>query len=128
MSILNFFKKSDFDYATFAQWLDASLSGDLPSEIAAFGFNIYEDGDYRWALELIGSSWFDKDNSDWACDEVFTTRDTSFTWKSKKAPDAILADVRKALERYLLEGQYHSILQSKQGIGLGFVDGDLILF
>ena len=39
-----------------------------------FFFNIYEDGGNTFSIELIGAGSFDKGNSDWACDEVFTNR------------------------------------------------------
>ncbi|RGF25674.1 hypothetical protein DW081_17390, partial [Clostridium sp. AF46-9NS] len=59
----------------FFEWLDLILKNELNSEIKAINFNLYEDTDNKWSVELVGTFSFDKDNDDWACDEVFTTRD-----------------------------------------------------
>ena len=50
------------------------MSVTLPDGIEAFCFNIYEDGGNTFSIELIGAGSFDKGNSDWVCDEVFTNR------------------------------------------------------
>ena len=62
------------DDSQFEGWLDKALSVTLPDGIEAFCFNIYEDGGNTFSIELIGTGSFDKGNSDWACDEVFTNR------------------------------------------------------
>ena len=62
----------------FFEWLDLILKNELNSEIKAINFNLYEDTDNKWSVELVGTFSFDKDNDDWACDEVFTTRDHPF--------------------------------------------------
>ena len=62
----------------FFEWLDLILKNELNSEIKAINFNLYEDTDNKWSVELVGTFSFDKDNDDWACDEVFTTRDQPF--------------------------------------------------
>ena len=97
MGLLGFFGKKDLTYRTFEKWVDTSLSADMPEGIEAFCFNLYDDGKEQWSAEIIGAASFDPKDSDWACDEVFE------------------------------KGKYASLLRSKQGLGLGFVDGDLIL-
>lgn len=37
----------------------------------AVNFNLYENGNNQWSMELVGTSNFDAEYSDWACDEVF---------------------------------------------------------
>ena len=39
--------------------------------------------------------------------------------------EKILAQMESYLKKYLKKGEYASLLRSKQGLGLGFVDGDL---
>ena len=69
----------------FFEWLDLILKNELNSEIKAINFNLYEDTDNKWSIELVGTFSFDRDNDDWACDEVF----------------AFLASIKDAPERYL---------------------------
>ena len=43
----------------------------LPNDIVALNFNISEP----YELELIGSSWYDDEDPDWACDDDFVPDD-----------------------------------------------------
>ena len=64
---------------------------------------------------------------DWACDEVFDNREQPLKWSSRQSWEKILAQMESYLKKYLKKVKYASLLRSKQGLGLGFVDGDLIL-
>ena len=74
MGLFKKFKKSKEDEAFF-EWLDLILKADFPNEIKAINFNLYEDTENKWSIELIGTSVFDENDDDWACCEVFSTRD-----------------------------------------------------
>ena len=84
--------------AKVAAWLDEVLEQSVPEEVVAFCFNLYEDGDNSWSMELVGTASFDEEDMDWACDEVtdFGTREVPF-----------------------------GVLKEKNGVGVGFVDGDI---
>ena len=99
----------------------------IPNNIEAFCINIYEDGSGRYSIELIGAGSFDKENSDWACDEVFTNREELLKWKSNKSWEETQTCVEGVVRQYLINGKYASVLLSKKGIGVGFVDGELVL-
>ena len=47
-----------------SKWLDNALEAEIPDEVIAFGFNLYDDGDCRWSMELVGASEFDADDDD----------------------------------------------------------------
>lgn len=112
-------------------WLDDVLEDisetDILNEIIAFGFNLYDNGDDNWSMELIGTSEFDADDEDWLCNEVtdFGTRNNSFQWYKKAKWEEILNDVICLLKRYLESGKYADVLKAKLGIGVGFVDGNV---
>lgn len=127
MGLLGFFGNSGLTYDSFEKWVDKSLSTGLPEGIEAFCFNLYDDGDGKWSVEIVGAASFDKNNSDWACEEVFTTRKTPLRWKSNDSWEDILTSTTDILKEYLEKGKYAPLLRSKQGIGIGFVDGDLVL-
>lgn len=130
MGIFYFLKKKKAEkcltYEQFNQWADNTLSLTIPKEVVAFCFNIYDDGDNKWSIELVGAGSFDKNNSDWACDEVCVNRDNPLMWKCNESWDVALAQVRDVVLRYLKEGKYSHILKRSKGVAVGFVDGDLI--
>ena len=108
-------------------WLDGTLSQDIPDGAAAFCFNLYDDGDDNWSLELVATERFDPADADWPCEELddFGTRDEPFAWNEAAEPNAIYEEINDLLARYLEEGSKADVLTSLSGVGLGFVDGDL---
>jgi hypothetical protein len=114
-----------------SEWLDDVLEDisdtGIPNAVIAFGFNLYDNGDDNWSMELIGTSEFDTDDEDWLCNEVtdFATRDNPFQWCKKAEWDEILNDVTCFLKRYLESGKYADVLKAKSGVGVGFVDGNI---
>lgn len=112
-------------YNEFEAWLDAALEADLPDDIAAFNFNLYEDGDNLWSIELIGASRFDAEDPDWACEEVFTNREEPLCWSAETDWEEVLETMTQYVEKYLIDGQYAALLKEYEAVGIGFVDGDL---
>lgn len=120
-----------FLYHKVSKWLDCSLTQKIPDEVMAFCFNLYDDGNGRRSMELIGAGCFDLNDSDWPCEEVtdFGTRENPFVWGSPSKWDAVLNEMVDVLKKYLQQGKYANLLKSKSGVGIGFVDGDIeVLF
>lgn len=109
----------------FFGWLDAVLAGGLPAGIKAINFNLYDDGGGKWSVELVGTSTFDESSSDWACREVYTTRDTPFVLMKESDWKTVESLFVSLLEKYLDGGKYASALKKYRAVGVGFVDGDL---
>lgn len=126
MTFLGIFGK-ELSYSSFEKWIDRTLSANIPNNIEAFCVNICEDGSGRYSIELIGAGSFDKENSDWACDEVFANREDPLKWESNKSWKETQTCVEGIVRQYLTNGKYASILLSKKGVGVGFVDGELVL-
>ena len=110
--------------SSFYNWLEDALKK-LPGNVEAVNFNLYDDGDNKWSVELVGSSTFDENNSDWACNEVYTTRENPYVLTKKSDWKAIENLFTTFLLNYLERGKYTQILKECRGIGIGFVDGDL---
>lgn len=110
-----------------SQWLDQTLAQEIPPDVAAFCFNLYQDGPEQWSMELVGAGSFDLEDSDWPCDEVtdFGTRDTPFAWSSASTWEQVLGEMVDILVEYLQSGPYAHVLKDRSGVGVGFVDGDL---
>ena len=114
-------------YNEFEAWLDAALEADLPEDIAAFNFNLYEDDEYLWSIELIGASRFDAEDPDWACDELFTNREEPLSWSAETDWETVLETMTQYVEKYLEDGKYADILKDSDAVGIGFVDGDITI-
>jgi len=114
-------------YEKLSAWLDDVFSKTVPEGVVSVCFNLYEDGDDSWSMEVVGCSSFDSEDSDWACDEVtdFGTRDEPFTWTDDSIWEKVLSDVTKLLYQYVEEGSASAYLQSLDGVACGFADGDL---
>ena len=108
----------------FFGWLDGVLGKKLPSGIEAIAFNLYEDADNNWSIELVGSSYFSETDPDWPCSEVYTTRENPFSIKRELDWGEIEKTFTDLVNLYLEKGQYSDDLKQYQAIGIGFVDGD----
>ena len=114
-------------YEKMSAWLDKVFSTSIPGGVVSICFNLYEDGDASWSMEVVGCSSFDGEDSDWACDEVtdFGTRDEPFTWTDDAIWEKVLSDATRLLHQYVQEGSASGFLQSLDGVAVGFADGDL---
>lgn len=116
-------------YSKFVRWLDHAFSEGIPSDVVALNFNIYESGTDLWSVEVIGSSFYDKENSDWACDKMtdFGTENFPFTWREKAGWKQVKKKVCGFLKKYMKEGRYSGALKTKKAVCAGFTDGDLVV-
>ena len=109
----------------FVKWLNQVLDNKFPENMVAINFNLYEDGNNQWSVELIGTSRFDVEDDDWACDEVFSTRDNPYVFSRIGKWNDILDEVSSWLSEYLHSESAAFKMKVCQGIGIGFVDGDI---
>ena len=119
-------KEDKLLYDTIEKWLDDILQQSIPDDVLELNFNLYDDGDYSWSIELVGTDSFDIDDDDWRCDEVFDfgTRDNPLEWKEENTWDYILDEMIDIMNRYLEEGRFADVLKQYKAVGIGFVDGD----
>lgn len=116
-------------YEEFAKWLDAVLDENLPFEGAkGLCFNLYEEGDNEWSVQLVAAERFDMDDDDWACDEVFSTGENLFIWNEEASWEDIQSEASGWVMEYINYGKYVKELQSFEGLGIGFIDGDITYF
>lgn len=109
------------------EWINELLKKEIPNEVIAFCFNLYETNNATWEMELVGTDTFDLEDEDWACDEVcdFGSRDKVFKWKMERDWEEVLEYMVSELKEYLENGKYAEKLKSSAGVGVGFHDGDL---
>jgi len=112
----------------FSSWLDRHLSKDLSASILAFCFNIYEGSSHTYEIELVGCASFDDYDDDWACDEIFATRDDLFSISRTRDIahwEQGLSIVIAHVKQYLADGKYADKLKNARAVGVGFVDGNI---
>lgn len=108
-------------------WLDNILMNDIPKDVHALCFNLYQNEDYYWSLELVGTNHYDEKDDDWACHEIcdFGTRKNPFVLRHRAYWGIVLNLIYSVLLDYIESGKYAHLLKSKLCVAVGFVDGDL---
>lgn len=108
-------------------WLNNILIQEIPENVVALNFNLYEDGNNCWSIELVGSDIFDLDDEDWPCNEVFDfdTRQNPLNWSQDATWNKVLTEISEIIKNYLNHGLYANILKKYQAVGISFVDGDV---
>lgn len=120
-------KEEESTIPPISDWIDSILNTNIPDDVKAFCFNLYEEGNGSWSMELVGAGRFDPKDEDWPCDEVtdFGSRNKLYQWETECSWKEALAYVVKELKTYLKRGKYAELLKSKNGVGVGFVDGNI---
>ena len=105
-------------------WLiKTNKTDELSSDIVALSFNLYEP----YGLELVGSTWYDEDDEDWACEEDFEPTQRScpdFEISGNPKWEDVLEIVIEILKELVKELSDLNLFKVKH-IAIGFVDGDL---
>lgn len=114
-------------YIEFEKWIDRILLENLPFRGVAINFNLYEEADMNWSIQLISASSFDEEDSDWCCEEEFTTGEDLYSWQQETEWQEILDITCNMIRKYLAEGTYAEDLKKYDAIAVGFVDGDLVI-
>ena len=95
-------------------------------EIKAINFNLYEDTDNKWSVELVGTFSFDRDNDDWACDVDYEPVDKYLNIEGVDVdPDKFLNEVITILLDIISLEKVSAWLLHTKYITVGFDDGVL---
>jgi hypothetical protein len=122
---------SDFE-KKFEDWLDKSLEVEIPIEVKGFSFNLdesaYEEG-YEFGVEIIGAKRFDLNDEDWACDEIWKPKQRKIfipiSYSGENWEECLEKMKNLVLKILELDKSSAQKLKSREGIGIGFVDGNL---
>ena len=116
-------------YIEFEKWLSKLLENDMPNNTAAYNFNIYEEEDETYGVQLIASDEFSEDDDDWACSEIWSSEEEIFYIDHSDEKDADrergLEFISQLISDYLEKGEKADKLKAVKAVGAGFVDGDL---
>lgn len=111
-------------YREFEIWMDKHFSSDLPVGTKAINFNLYEEEDTQFDIQCIGSPEYDPEDSDWACNEIFSTGEDLFHLESDSWETCLQMAI-DYIKEYMSSGIYSSKLTNMEAVTVGFVDGDL---
>ena len=113
------------EFQRVSDWLDGILKR-FKLNAKAFNINIYEN-ENNYSLELVATASFDPNNDDWACDEIYASRDDDDNeyYFNAKNFEAALEFAKNALNYYFENGKYAEKFKNACAVAYGFVDGDL---
>lgn len=97
----------------------------LPENIEALNFGIFEP----YGIELIGSSTYDADDDDWACEEDFVPEErvcNELNISDEYEWEAVLNEIQLILKELIDELKDLPLL-NVDNITTGFSDGDLVV-
>ena len=117
----------EIEKGEFFAWADRVLSGALPESVVAFHFNLYEGID-SVHVQIVGTESFNPEGGHWPGKETFSSGEDVFhvpfgslgsNWQEwLEAMKILVGD-------YLSGGRQSDVLHRSQGVGIGFVDGDM---
>ena len=113
-----------FNYEDFSEWADTIFKNPFPDNTIAVNFNLYEESEEdTYSVQIIGTDKFDED--DWACYETYSSGEDLYCWKEQGGWEQALTTAMKMVKKYLEDSIFSEKLKSYDGIGIGFVDGDI---
>ena len=119
-------KNYDGMYSSFTEWLDNLLeNNDMPEDTKAFNFNLYDEGDEVFSVQLIASDRFDPNDEDWACCEIWSSEEDIFCISASDEEDKSGETFQNFVSDMVIDYIAKSDILSSVPVGIGFVDGDL---
>ncbi|MDE5556357.1 MAG: hypothetical protein K2J32_01505 [Ruminococcus sp.] len=113
-------------YSSFKEWLDNLLeNNDMPADTKAFNFNLYDEGDEVFSVQLIASDRFAPDDEDWACCEIWSSKEDIFCISASDEEDKSGETFQNFVSDMVIDYIAKSDILSSVPVGIGFVDGDL---
>jgi hypothetical protein len=113
----------------FHGWLNGALPDHTEARAVAFILNLYE-GTETFDAQIAGATRFDAVDRSWAADTTFSSAQDLFSVQRAAVDDSWQRALRlydELLSDYLRTGRRRDVLTAAQGIGVGFVDGDVIV-
>ena len=113
-----------FSYDEFSAWANTIFKNPFPDNTIAINFNLYEESEEdTYSVQIIGTEKFDE--NDWACYDTFSSGEDLYYWKEQGGWKQALSTAMEMVNKYMDESDFSELLKSYDGIGIGFVDGDI---
>ncbi|MBR1592702.1 MAG: hypothetical protein IJ666_06810 [Ruminococcus sp.] len=117
-------------YSEFESWIDYLLeTNNMPEDTRAYCFNLYDEGENIYSLQIVAANSYSDTDSDWPCDQVWSSGEDIFSidisdedTKDRQHAYEIFKDI---IAEYLLNGKYRNLLTSYLALAMGYIDGEL---
>jgi hypothetical protein len=115
----------------FEKWIKKIVDSEHPNkDIIGYYFGIFESGTKEYTLYLSGSTEFDEEDEDWACNDDFEPKEKYLPlpqYKNLKWEE-VLNEIVGILKKFIETNVYkNSFFLRAKGIATGFDEGNLIL-
>lgn len=116
-------------YKVFEKWLNLQLENDMPADTKAYCFNLYDENDERniYSVQLVACNVFDEQDSDWACEEVWSSEEDIFAVEFSDEKEKDPQSAQKVIKSWVQEYMKDCKILSSKPVAIGFVDGELEL-
>ncbi|MCM1259813.1 MAG: hypothetical protein NC182_02560 [Prevotella sp.] len=108
------------------EWLDEQFKKEIPENVIVFNFNLYEMEGKIFDVQLVGSTYYDLKDENWACEEAFTGGEDVFSFTSNDWETAE-KDMIVMINDYIASANHNNLLKKAQLVSVGFVDGNLTI-
>ena len=113
----------------FHAWLDETFAGSVPADVVAFNVNLT---DRPFSAEVVGSTYFDPEDEDWACEEAWTpNRPTAFAFPDDawRIPWTERLTAIESLLRQWMQAASPAAAKvlDADAFAVGFVDGSIVV-
>ena len=105
--------------------MDGILKREFPEDTVAICFNLYEEQDNHWGVELVGTDEYDEEDDDWACDEIIAFRDNLFHLEMDTDWEKVWDIINNLIKEYLETGSESEKLLRYEAVATGFTDNEL---
>lgn len=115
---------------SFQSWAAQVLPASPLPGVVAYNFNIVETFS-AFEVEVVGSSHFDPQSSDWGCEEAWTSRPMRYVAlyaEAGRSWEQLLKSAAASVKEFVsteLPGA-ETLLRCAEAVTVGFVDGELV--
>lgn len=111
-----------FLYEDFTKWLDSILHYGLPKDATAISYNLYDEKNNSWSLQLTATGGFDDYDYKLFFDEVFSSKNNIYTWQSVCSWKESLSQAIEGVKQYLAYGTFADKLKSYIAVAVAYKD------
>ncbi len=117
-------------YTEFKKWLDNLIENNkMPENTLSYCFNLYEESaeDSVYSVQLVACDKFDENDSDWACEEVWSSGENIFCIELSDEQEKDWSAAQTLIKSWVQEYMRDCEILSSKPVGIGFIDGELEL-
>lgn len=116
-------KKENEIKEKFYEWLDKIFKDEISTDVIALNFNLYEKKNNNWAIELIGCTKYESNNTMWTINDCVKISEETFKFNLNYTWEEIECLIMNLVKEYFNISNKKDELKKYKAITLGFNDG-----